>query len=152
MLDRTAREQRRLLSLPVDRVDQNLIELEVDIRSGGRSGRCCCGGLGIARLNLFEDVEKRWLDRLLLDAREVEVPVDMWRARASSYVRQGTAAFARLLRPTRPVKQSSGRAPGRGTLCANENLQCRCRHRRLRRHRRAAKRRATSCELFCRAA
>ena len=64
MLDRTRREQRRLLSLPVDRVDQNLIELEIAIRSGRRSGRCCCGGLNIARLNLFEDVEKRWLDRL----------------------------------------------------------------------------------------
>ena len=85
MLDRTAREQRRLLSLPVDRVSQNLIELEIEIRSGGRNGRWCCGGLGIARLNLFEDVEKWCLD--LLHVREVVAHVDMWRARASTHVR-----------------------------------------------------------------
>ena len=91
MLDRTAREQRRLLSLPIDRVSQHLIELEVDIRSRGGSGGCCCGGLGIARLNLFENDEGRWLDRLLLHARKVEARVEMWRARGSSYVREGTA-------------------------------------------------------------
>ena len=97
MLDRTRRQQRRLLSLTVDRVDQNLIELEVDIRSGKASGRCCCGGPGIARLNHFEDVEKWCLDRLLLHAREVEARGEMWRARASAHVQEAAAAFARLL-------------------------------------------------------
>ena len=110
MLDTTGREQRRLLSLPVDRVSQNLIELEFDIRSRGRNGRCYCGGLGIARLNFFRGCREavarpasascarsRGARRHVASACELPRPT----------VSCGVCLPAARLRPTRPEKQNS---------------------------------------------